>query len=426
MKRYVYLLLFPALFLISCGGDDPDVKDDSGKTAERDLFREGVDKLKRNGFLKEYSGARLDSLVAVYRVDSSNGMNNLLVASGDMLKIGIALNGRAPHEVYEAAIDTIAMKYPDLKPSAVKHHYLPNFPNGKDTGWVLLEQQFAGKWYSRKLYYFDDWPIDNFMYCAYNTMLADQNKDTRLYLAQFFTSSRDTGMVDDFLGDIDVSRMGIMRLTQAQADSVLSIPGLALEPQPEFEVYNSTKVDEELQKLWSTGIFSNEKWFDTIASDVRHNSIYRQQDIIDFYDDYFATLMHDTLNPFNPYEEMLLSLQMKSQGFFEPSGISDQPVGATNVHAVRFVLNGKAYEKDFQSKNGVESPYLLDFVNEALAEQGAGGAFYTVSLFHRVSMAIFIEDAKLEEVKKSGFFTTVEKGAASELKIMYGDQPAAF
>ncbi len=430
-KKYAYLLLLPITFLISCGPDDPVVNGDSTKTVERDFFREGIDKLKRNGFLKEYSGTRLDSLIAVHRVDSSNGMKNLLAASGDLLHVDIRLNGRAPHEVYKTIADSIGTKYPDLKPSEVKHEYVleKRIIAGEpmiDTGWVILDQKLGEQWYSRQLYYWPDWPVDNFVYCAYNTYLADQNKDTRLYLAQYFTTSRDTGLGDDYLGDMDVDHLGVIRLTKQQADTLMTIPELALEPQPEFDVYKSAKVDEELQKLWSTGIFSNEKWFDTIATDVRRNSIYRQQDIIDFYDDYFATLMFDTLNPFNPYQEMLTSLETKSQGFFDPSGTGDEVIGQTNVHAVRFTLKGKVYERDFQSKNGIESPYFIDFVNEALAEQNAGGAFYSVSLFNQTAMAIFIEDKKLEAVTKSGFFTAIEKGAPSELKIIYGDPPQAF
>ena len=426
MKKYAYLLLLPVTFLISCGPDDTPVNNDSAKVAERDFFREGVDKLRRNGFLKDFSGAKLDSLVAVYRVDSANGMKDLLAASGDLLHLTIGLNGRAPHEVYRNVVDSIGLRYPDLKPSEVKCSYLMEGPGRKDTGWVLLEQKFGDQWYSRKLYYFSDWPVDNFMYCAYNTLLADRNTDTRLYLVEYFTSERDTGSGDDFLGDLDVNRMGVLRLTKQQADTLFSIPELALEPQPEFDVYKSAKVDEELQKLWSTGIFSNEKWFDTIATDVRRNSIYRQQDIIDFYDDYFATLMYDTLNPFNPYQEMLTSLSMKSQGFFEPSGTGDELIGQTSVHAVRFTLKGKVYERQFESRHGIESPYLLDFVNDALAEQHVGGAFYSVSLFNQTCMAIFIEDRKLDAVQKSGFFQTIEKGAPSELKIIYGDEPASF
>jgi hypothetical protein len=353
-------------------------------------------------------------------------MKRMLAASGDLLQIGIELNGRSPLDVYKAVVDTIGIKFPDLKPGEVKVKFLPNEPNGKDTGWVLLEQKFADKWYSRKLYYFEDWPVDNFMYCMYNTLLADQNKDTRLYLAQYFTNERDTGMVDDFLGDLDVSRMGIIRMTKQQADTLMSIPELALEPEQEFNAYTSSKVDEELKKLWSTGIFSNEKWFDTIANDVRWNTIYDQQGIIDFYDDYFATLMFDTLNPYNQYEEMLMSLETKSQGFFDPSGVGDERVGESPVHAVRFTLNGKVYEKDLQAQNGIESPYLLDMVNDALAEQGAKGAFYSVSLFNRVTIAIFIEDDNFDKVKNAGFFPVIEKGAPSELKIIYGDEPKVF
>jgi hypothetical protein len=426
MKRYVYLLLFPALFLISCGDDADTPGNDSNTVAQRDYFREGVDKLKRNGMLKNYSGAKLDSLVEVYRKDSLNGMQYLLVASGDMLHIDISAEGRTDMQAYTAAIDTIAMKWPDLTPTAVKQKYLPNFPGGKDTGWVLLEQQFGNQWYSRKLYVLEGWPVDNFMYRGYNTYLADQNKDTRLYLAQFFTNERDTGMVDDFLGNMDVTRMGLMRLTKQQADSLMDIPELALEPEQEFSVYSSAKVDEELQKLWSTGLFSNEKWFDTIAVDVRHNTIYKQQDIIDFYDEYFSTILFDTLNPFNPYEEMLTSLADKSRGFFKPNGLHDEAIGQTAVHGVRFSINGRIYEKDFEPKNGIQSPYFLDYVNEALADQKAAGAFYTVSYFNKVAIVIFIEDEEIDTVVKSGFFTSVEKGAPSELKIIYGDEPAKF
>lgn len=426
MKRYVYLLLFPALFLISCGDDANTPGDDSNKVVERDYFREGVDKLKRNGFLKNYSGTQLDSLVEIYRKDSMNGMQYLLIASGDMLHVSISTENRTDMQAYSAAIDTIGMKWPDLKPSAMKQKYLPNFPGGKDTGWVLLEQQFGEQWYSRQLYVLEGWPVDNFMYRAYNTYLADQNKDTRLYLAQFFTNERDTGTVDDYLGNMDVTRMGLMRLTKQQADSLLSIPQLALEPESEFDVYTSKKVEEELQKLWSTGLFSNEKWFDTISTDVTRNSIYRQQDIIDFYDEYFSTILFDTLNMFNPYEDMLNSLSDKSRGFFKPTGINDEAIGQTPVHAVRFTLNGKIYEKDFEAKNGIESPYFLDFVNEALAEQGAGGAFYSVSYFNKVAIVIFIEDDQIDTVAKAGFFVAVERGAPSEMKIIYGEEPAKF
>jgi hypothetical protein len=426
MKRYVYLFSFSALFLFSCGNDNPEVNTDSDTVVQHDVFRDGIDKLKRNGFLKNYSGAKLDSLVAVYRTDSLNGTNNLLVASGDIAEIRLDLNGRSPLEVYKAVTDTIGMIYPDLKASKVNVKFLPNDPGGKDTGWVQLEQTLGERVYTRKLYYFEAWPVDNYMYAAYNTFLADQNKDTRLYLAQFFNSSAVPVAGDDFFGDFDVNRLGLMRLTQQQADSLMAIPLLALEPEQEFNVYPSLKVDAELEKLWSTGMFSNEKWFDTIAADVRHNSIYEQQDIIDFFDSYFATLNFDTLNPFNPYQEFLYSLEDNSFGSFDPSGIADVQVGQSPVHAVRFTINSKVYEGDFEPRNGIESPYFLDFVNNALTEQGVKGAFYSVSTFDKVDIIAFIEDDQLDAITKAGFFISVEKGAASEFKIIYGDPPKAF
>lgn len=426
MKPIAYLLLFPVLFLISCGSDQPDVKDDSTTTVNRDLFREGVDKLKRNGFLKDYSGAKLDSMVSLYRKDEVNGMKHLLAASGDLLHLTIGLNGRAPHEVYQAITDTIGLRFPDLKSAEVKWQYLPEFPGEKDTGWVLLQQKFGDAWYARKLYYFEDWPVDNFMYRMYNTMLADQGKDTRLFLAEYFTNAPDTGMRDDFMGDLDITQMGVMRLTKQQADTLLSIPELSLEPEQEFDVYTTAKVEEELQKLMATGLIDDKKWFDTVATDIRQNSIYKQEDMLDFFDRYFCSMMFDTLNPFNPYEEILMSLSMGSRGHFQPSGIGDEQVGQSEVHAVRFTFKGKVFERDYSQKNGVACPYILNMVNDALAEKNAGGSFYSVLTRDKVVMAVFIEDSKLEQVKKAGFFDVLEKGPPSELQIIYGEEPASF
>lgn len=438
MRKYVYLLLLPVTFLVSCGDNNHSVDRDTIVEKPYDSFKAGVQKLHRNGFLDKFKGQNLDSLTEVYRKDSINGMKQMLIDAGTMLHtdIGLTPKGpsnelvvRAPHEVYRVISDSIASKYPDLKATDWKHEYLPNFPGDKDTGWIVFSQKFGDQWYTRKLYYFQDWPVDNFVYRMYNTMFADRKEDTRFYLVEFFKSRTDDAFADDFMHDLDVSRMGLLRLTKQQADTILSIPELDVEPEEEFNVFSTQQTEDMIAKFKTTGLVTPDlgKWYnDTICQDIRWNSLYKQEDFLDFVDIFFAKLMFDTLNVFNPYEEILMTMENGSRGHFNPSGKSDERIGRSNVRAVRFTLGGKAYERDFVSQNGVMSPLIFDMVNEALAEQNAGCAFYSVLMRDDVVLSICLTDAEADKVMKSEFFTSVEKGAPSELHIIYGAAPQAF
>lgn len=428
MRNYVYLLLLPLAFLCSCGDNNNTSDRDTTPVVPYDSFREGVLKLQRNGFLAKFKGQNMDSLIEIYRQDSANGMKQMMIDAGDMLGIDIGLNGRAPHEVYKHISDTIAARYPDLKASELKHEYLPEFPGDKDTGWVMFSQKFGQQWYTRKLYYFENWPIDNFVYRMYNTRLADSGDNTRFFLIDFFTEHPDTGFFDDFMHDFDISRMGLLRLTKQQADTILSIPQLDIEPEEEFNVYTTAKTEKEIEKFRTTGLITpkNQKWYDTVCTDIRSNSLYKQEDFLDFVDVFFCRLMFDTLNMYNPYEEILMSMSNGSRGFFEPDGMNDDAIGQSNMRTVRFTLRGTVYERELASQNGIMSPLIFDMVNDALEEQGAGGAFYSVLTRDDVVLAIFLKDTEVEHVKKSGFFQTVEKGAPSELLIIYGAAPQAF
>src|ERR1044072_1028504 len=200
MKKYVYLLALPLVLFCSCANDKPDEAVDTTPKAPYDSFKAGVQKLQRNGFLDKFKGQNLDSLTEVYRKDSVNGMKQMLIDAGTMLHIDICLHADeaksdgalAPHEVYKVISDSIASRYPDLKADDMSYKYLPEFAGRKDTGWVLLGQQFGASWYKRKLYYFKDWPVDNFVYRMYNTLLADKNEGTRFFLVQFFLDKPDT------------------------------------------------------------------------------------------------------------------------------------------------------------------------------------------------------------------------------------------
>lgn len=427
MKNIYYLLLCPIFFMFSCGNNTTDPKTDSVVAVNHDFFKEGVQKLRRNGFLKQYSEKALDSLTEVYRLDSLNGMKKLMVAAGDLLNIEISIDHGAPHEIYKSISDTIGAKYPDLKASELKHKYLPEFPGDKDTGWIVIDQKFGASWYSRKLYYFADWPVDNFIYRMYNTMLADVSDKTRLYLVEFFLEN-DTLERDDFMGNLDIDHMGLLRLTKQQADTLLSIPELAIDPQDEFSVYPTALVEEQLSKFEASGLLGpqDQKWFESIKTDIRMNSIYSQEDILDFVDTFFCTLMFDTLNDYNPYEDLITSMSMVSRGHFEPSGIADSQVGQTPVRSIRYKLNDQVYERDLQSQNNIMSPLIMEMVNESLAEQKAGGAFYSVLTRGDVVLAVYIEDSKIDQVTKSGFFKNIEKGPSTELQIIYGQAPPSF
>lgn len=436
MRKFLYAFLLPIAFLYSCGNNSTVVDRDTVVPKPYDSFKAGVQKLQRNGFLEKFKGQNIDSLTEVYRKDSINGMKQLLIDAGMMLHVDIGLDTYpsigdlhtpAPHEVYHRISDSIANRYPDLKATGLKHEYLPNFPGDKDTGWVMLSQKFGDTWYKRKLYYFEDWPVDNFIYRMYNTLLADKNENTRFYLVEFFFP--DTGKVfaDDFMHDLDVSRMGLMRLTKQQADTILSIPELDVEPEEEFNVFTTQQTEDMIVKFKSTGLVTPdlEKWYnDTICPDIRANSLYKQEDFLDFVDIFFARLMFDTLNVFNPYEEILMTMQNGSRGYFNPAGMNDDRVGKTNLRTVRFTLGGKVYEEELSSQNGIQSPFIFDMVNDALADQNAGGAFYSVLTREDVVLAMYLRDDEADKVMKSGFFTSVEKGAPSELHIIYGTHPA--
>ncbi|MFM2018958.1 MAG: hypothetical protein RL007_2614 [Bacteroidota bacterium] len=425
MKKY-YLLAcigISALVFTSCGDDKNDNKSDSVKTVQSDPFRESVMKLRRNGFLKKYNEKQLDSLIDWYKKDQMNGMADLMIASGDLMHIDLSLEGRAPHEMYPIINDSIGNRYPDLKASEIKSRYITEKKADKtlDTMWIVTSQKFGNAVYERQLYCFSDWPVDEFYYRIYNTMMADSAMDTRLYLVNFYCDTCRAFGDDDFLGNLDYERMGLIRLTKQQADTLLTITQLMLEPEKEFDIYSTKKVDDELNKLSKSGIFGQgtEKLFDRVVEDVKQTSIYRQEQILDFADTFFCHISLDTLNDYNPFEDAINALAEASRGNFKPRFVSDERIGNTNIHHVSFTFNGVNYDKEMELQNGLVSPYIVDFVNQALMEQGVKGAFYTVSTSDNVMIAVYIADEISEQAKGCGFFPIFDKGGAMELKIVF-------
>ncbi|MDQ3110663.1 MAG: hypothetical protein M3R17_12285 [Bacteroidota bacterium] len=407
--RLIYIFLL-AVFISGCGDPSAD------KKATPDYFREDVLKLGRAGLMKNLPAGKLDSLVDIYRKDSVNGLRELLVASGDLLKINVGLNGRTLQEVYQKICDTIGMKYPELKCDEVQASLLSDDAAKKDTDWVVLKVRFGQTWYERKLYYMDKWQIDDFIYRIYNRKLADEGKPVRLHLVTYDCIGC-ADSLDDYMGTIDVKRYGFMMLTKAQEDSLLGVPALGMETENQFAIFTTQQMNEQLTKFEASGLVDviGTKWYEKAKKDVMQSALYDQRELYEFFDTLFSSTILDTGNSYNPYEEILVSLAKVSRGKFNPTAITDDEE-TKYTRKVQFTFDKDVYQFEAQQRGGFLFPGIIDNVNKALSDHNAGGAFYTVSTKDNFCMLIYIDDDKVEKVKASGLFMEFEKGPSLELK----------
>lgn len=408
--KLIYFLLLTTL-LLNC----TPPADKKNQKAE-DNFRKEVLKLNQAGLVKNVPQAGMDSLIEFYKKDSLNGLKDLLAASGDLLKIHVALNGRSLDEVYRRICDTIGMKYPELKCDEVNTSILPDLRSGNDTGWVLVKVRFGQTWYERKLYYFKNWEIDDFIYRIYNRKLADDGKNTRLHLVEYACTDCQKTQ-DDFMGNTDVSRYGFLMLKKAQEDSLLTIPSLEMEQEGEFDIYTTAEMNEQLKKFEASGLnaIPGEQWYAMAKSDMMQSSIYKQKDVYDFFDTLFSNTSFDTSNPYNPYEDILFSLSKISRGKFIPSNIIDDEI-SPGKRNVQFTFQYDVYKFEAEQRGAYMFPGIIDNVNKALEDHKAGGAFYTILTDDNLCRLIYLEDDKIEKAKASGFFILIEKGPSKELK----------
>lgn len=417
--RLIFILSCFSFFLFSCGNQG--TKNNSDSITQVDLFREDVLDLQRAGMFRKISDHKLDSLIGLYRRDSLNGLKEMLVQSGDMLHMRVHLNGRPATEVLAKVCDTIGMRYPDLKCDEVQTEVILHEDKNKrnDTDWIVLRLRFGDTWYARKLYYFNDWPVDELLYKIYNMRMADAGIPERLCLVEF--SCKNCHKEDsDFLGDNDPDRIGYLRLNKTQADSLLAIENLRIEPDDEFSIFTSAKMQETISNFEKTGLIgkNDEKWYAGIRKDILLNSAHDMGDIYDFLDTLFCELNLSGENDYSPYYEALSRMERISRGNFSPAGIYDSEINPS-LRTVRFTLKGKVYEKDYELHEGIFDPSVVDDVNKALQEQKIPGAFYTVLTKTQRIRLVYIEDKNFEQAMKSGFFTELTKGASEEIKTLY-------
>jgi hypothetical protein len=420
MKKFLPLLLLPLLFL-SC--ENPKQKETNDQTTTIDPFREDVLKLRRLGLLKTFSDKDLDSLIVIYRKDTLNGLKNLLVKSGDLLQLDLNLNGQTPVDVYNRICLTVAEKYPDLKNDSIKFAYLHDDPKKHDTDWVLMRQRIGNEAYSRKLYYFNDWPIDETFCKIYNVRLASEKKDYRIFLVDFMCE--DCANPLDIIGTKqDINTMGIIRLTKTQSDSLLRMERLALDPIDEFKAFGADEVETKIKQFELTGMLQKKDslWWRERKDEIRTGTVYGMEDMYDFLDTLFCTVSFDTLNDYNPYEDILKSMKKISRGKFNIGAISDE-VQDARVRTVRYTFKGKVYKRDMEERGGILFPGIIEDANNALEEQKAGGAFYTVLYRDNILELVYLDNAIAEKAKASGFFSEFIKGVPDELKGRYESSP---
>lgn len=412
-----YLILSLPIFILSCG--EPSEKTNNDTLLITDSFREDVLKLRSVGLIKNIPDNKLDSLISIYKKDSVNGLQELLVASGDLLKINVSLNGRKLEDVYQKFCDTIGARYPELKCDEVQTSILPSSSGEHDTNWVLVRLRFGTTWYERKLYYLQKWQVDDFVYRIFNRMLADSGKQVRLHFVGYNCPGC-SKEVDDFMGDMDVSRYGYLLLTKTQEDSLIEMDRLRMERETEFSLFTTKEVENQLKLFESSGLVESigVKWYSKAKTDIYQSSIYRMEDLYDFLDTLFTTVQFDTTNYYNPYQEILGNLSLISRGKFMPESISDE-ISSANLHKVQFTFQEDIYSFDAVQKGGIYFTGILDNVNKALEDHKTGGAFYSVGTDQQRCTLIYIEDKKLEKVKSSGFFPQLYKGASKELRDRY-------
>ncbi len=420
MNRFLLLLLFP-LIALGCGGPTPGTKDKD--IPEFDPFRENVLAMRRTGLLKNVPDKALDSLLKIYRKDTLNGLEELLAASGDLLNIRAELNGRPVEQVYRQICDTIGMRWPDLKCDEVQTSFLPDFPGGNDSGWTLLRVRFGETWYERRLYYFKDWPVDELMYYLFNTRMADLGMNERLALIQF--ACGDCPKTEsDFMGNTDTRRFGFLRVNKTQQDTLLAMRPLRIDPEDNFSIFTTAQIKTAVEQFEATGLTGpkDKAWYKQARQDIFRSSIHGKEQFYDMLDTLFCTVSFDTINPYNPYEEMIKSLSKASRGNFRPGTVSDEEVNPS-TRTVRFSLGSKVYERDAEQHGGLLSPEIIDDVNKALEEEKAGGAFYTVLSRDKVCLLVYIEDKNVEKAKNSGLFTEFTKGTPERLRELYRTSP---
>jgi hypothetical protein len=308
---------------------------------------------------------------------------------------------------------------PELACDSVSCSYLPEDPGGKDTGWMVMRMRVGTQLYVNKLYYFSDWPMDETFCKIYNQRLAAEKKDYRIYLVTFQCTNCIEPMNDAKIKD-DIKRIGLMKLTRSQADSLLYMPGLALDPEDEFEVLSPQEKVSYVKKFEASGLVgkNDSSWYSYRRSEILGNTVYGLDQMYDFLDTLFAIVNFDTLNDYNPYEQILLDLSKVSRGHFLPDGISDEAANHT-TRTVRFTFKGNVYERELEQHSGMLSPVILDDINSALEQQHVPGAFYTVLTRDNMARVIYIENDKVEKAASCGFFLEFEKGASAKLKGMY-------
>lgn len=419
MKQLFYFILF-ILTLSACS--DPNVK--STQTATKDdHFHQLVMKLREAGLLQKIKTDRaLDSLETISRADSINGIRKMLVLAGDMLEL--QFNGDStqnPVQLYEPLVRQVSKRWPDLSFDSLSGTFLPYEAGGTDTGWALVRMRADGRLYERRHYWYYDDLIDYLFYRTYNKLLADRGDSSqRLYMVSYLCTDCYDIMNDSKI-KTDLKHIGLLRLTREQAMKIKPLSNeLLIDNTDEFKVFSTAQTEEAIKKLEATGIQSEikPKQLNNLLLSIRQTSIYSIEDILNEFEDYFCIIDYATVNDYDPYSEMLTRMSKISKGMLPENLIADAEVSKT-IHSVRYTVKKKVFERDYEKRDSIWSPYILDDVNKALDEMKTGYAFYTVFSEDNRAQLAFLPDNKAEKAKNAGFFKEFYKGSSPIIQQRY-------
>lgn len=377
--------------------------------------------LKAAGLLQQFNAQQLDSTARVcLAADSLNSLQELLVRSGDMLELRLTGDSTmTPEQLYQPVFDNVAQRWPDLRFDSLRGNFLPYVPGDTDTGWALVQLRADNRSYERRHYWFSDDATDYLFYRTYNKLLADRGAKERLYMVQYLCKNC-KNVMDNRELQPDMHRVGLLRLTETQAAQVQKVNELLMDDTNEFNLFSTAQTETALQQFAQSGLLTaaDSAWWREAKNSVRQTSIYSTENLLDEFEKYFAILDFGTVNDLNPYAELMERLAVVSNGLLDETTIADE-AASPQTHAVRFILNGKLYEKMYDQHDSLWSPQLLTDLNAALDEQKVGAAYYSVFTKEHTVQVVLLRDAVVEQARRSGFFPLFERGAPASLHQQY-------
>jgi hypothetical protein len=390
MKSRLLLLLFSATLLFACGG-----KKNKPLTPAQQHASDIARRMKKIGLFAASSDEQIDSLVVHYGNDTLNGLYTMLEKSGDLYVGGLTLNGQAREQFYTKLLQDAAARVPDANIQSVSTTMRVERVNemdiNSDTSYIVTLKT-KDTTYSKSIFYTSTQPIDRDFYLFINQVLADRNSNRRLFPIEFICL---TCKPDSLTHELphDETKLGLLALTNLQYDSLITM-GKAFEfSNHEFMLRSSKEIRDEQARLLRSGLFDGfpDAYMQRFNRDLEENCFYSKEDMYDYADTIFTTVIIDSTITDQPYTAIANSLSAASRDKFDLGDAEE--TNTENETVFRCIINGKPHTYSLTAQRGYIDPKFIDHINDALEENNAGGAFYSVNHGQQEAEMVFIPDA---------------------------------